>query len=171
MKGQKMRFNYIAKCTQCGNKTKEIKTKPEKIWEFFTNLEQNYKAWHPEDHALFRWTKGKPMEMGSKFYAEEYLNGKLRKFKGTIGEIIPNRKIVFKYSFPLSLASPGNEFQIEPKDSYSVFTAVGYVRCIRFYRLIAKKHVDTVIEIGKKHVKEEGENLKKILEKKNSYYI
>jgi hypothetical protein len=27
----------------------EIKTTPEKIWEFFTNLEQNYKTWHPED--------------------------------------------------------------------------------------------------------------------------
>jgi len=39
------------------------------------------------------------------------------------------------------------------------------VRCIRFYRFISKNHVDTAIEVGKKHVKEEGENLKKILEK------
>ncbi len=34
----------------------EIKTTPEKIWEFFSNLEKNYKAWHPKDHILFKWT-------------------------------------------------------------------------------------------------------------------
>ena len=142
----------------------EIKTTPEKIWEFFTNLDKNYKTWHPEDHIVFKWTKGKPMEAGSKWYGEEYLMGNLKKLKGTIGEVVPNRKIVFKYSFPISLMSPGFEWQIEPKGSNSVFTAIGYVRCIRFYRLIAKKGMETLIEVGKKHVKEEGENLKKILE-------
>ena len=30
------------------------------------------------------------------------------------------------------------------------------------------KDMDTLIVVGKKHVKEEGENLKKILEKKNN---
>jgi len=84
----------------------EIKTTPEKIWEFFINLEKNYKTWHPEDHVLFQWTKGKPMESGSNWYGEEVLGGDLKKLKGAIGEVVPNRKIVFKYSFPLSLVSP-----------------------------------------------------------------
>ena len=146
----------------------EIKTTPEKIWEFFTNLEQNYKTWHPEEHVLFQWTKGKPMESGSSWYGEEFLMGKLRKFKGTIGEVVPNRKIVFKYSFPISLVSPGFEWQIEPKGSNSVFTAISYVSCEGFFRKFMKyseyKRMETLIEVGKKHVKEEGENLKKILE-------
>ena len=142
----------------------EIKTTPEKIWEFFTDLEKNYKAWHPEDHVLFKWTKGKPMETGSIFYAEEFVMGKIKKFKGTIDEVIPNRKIVFKYSFPLSLVSPGFEWQIEPKGSNSVFTALSYIRYMGLWRLISPKGIDTLIEIGGKHVKEEGENLKKILE-------
>ena len=94
--------------------------------------------------------------------------GELRKLKGTIGEVVPNRKIVFNYGFPISLVSPGFEWLIEPKGSYSVFTAVGYVRCMRFYRLIARKHVDTSMEVGKKHIREEGENLKKILESKKN---
>ena len=143
----------------------EIKTTPEKIWDFFYNLEKNYKTWHPEEHVLFKWTEGKPMETGSKWYGEEYLNGKLRKLKGTISEAVPNRKISFKFPFPMSLVSPGFEWLIEPEGSNSVFTAVGYIRCIGFYRLIAKKHMDELIEVDKKHVKEEGENLKKILEK------
>ena len=146
----------------------EIKTTPEKIWEFFSNLDKNYKTWHPKDHIIFRWTKGKPMTAGSSWYAEEILEGKLAKLRGTIGEVIPHKKIVFKYSFPLSLASPGFEWLIETKGLNSVFTAIGYVRCIGFYRLFAKKHVDTKIEVGKKHIREEGENLKKILEGKSS---
>ncbi len=147
----------------------EIKTKPEKIWEFFTSLEKNYKVWHPDDHVLFKWTKGKPMERGSSFYGEEFMMGKIKKFKGTIDEVIPNRKIVFKYSFPLLLISPGFEWQIEPKGSNSVFTAISYIRCEKFMRKLLKyseyKGMETLIKAGKKHVKEEGENLKKILEK------
>ena len=49
------------------------------------------------------------MEKGSKLYGEEFLMRKLRKFKGTIGEVVQNRNIVFKYSFPAYLASHGFE--------------------------------------------------------------
>ncbi len=142
----------------------EIKASPESIWDFFANLEQNYKAWHPESHVLFKWTKGKPMEKGSRWYGEEILHGKLAKLRGTIGEVIPNRKIEFKYVFPLSLVSPGFDWRIEPKGECSVFTAVGYVKAFEFYRLIARNHVDTGMEAGKQHIREEGENLKKLLE-------
>ncbi len=146
----------------------EIKTTPEKIWEFFTNLEQNYKTWHPEDHIIFQWTKGKPMNVGSNFYAEEYMMGDLKKLKGTCVEIVPNRKVVFKFPFPISLISPKLEWLIEPKGSNSVFTAILYVRAERFYRKFLRRRMEIIIEVAKKHMKEEGENLKKILEKKNN---
>lgn len=146
----------------------EIRTTPEEIWEFFIHLEENYKIWHPEDHILFKWTKGSPMESGSSCYGEEILGGELKRLKATIGEVVPNRKIVFRYTFPLSLVSPGFEWLIEPKGSHSIFTALGYVRCMRFYRFIARKHVDTSMKVGKKHIREEGENLRRILESKKS---
>ena len=143
----------------------EIKTTPEKIWEFFINLDKNYKSWHPEDHIVFKWTKGKPMETGSHYYGEEIMNGNVKKFKGIIGEVIPYRKIVFKFTFPVTLVSPYFEWRIEPKGSHSVFTAITIVRCERFYRkIMGKKGWNTLIKTGKKHVREEGENLKKILE-------
>ena len=145
----------------------EIKTTPEKIWEFFINLDKNYKTWHPEDHVEFKWTKGKPMVTGSHWYAEETFEGHSKKIKGTIGEVIPNRKIVFRCSFPVTLISPGFEWHIEPKGSYSVFTAISIIKCEGFYRKISKKQMETAIRITKKHVKEEGENLKRILEKIN----
>lgn len=142
----------------------EIKTTPEKIWEFFTNLEKNYKAWHPKDHIVFKWTKGKPMESGSSWYGEEVVRGKVFKLKGSIGEVTPNRKIVFKYSFPISFVAPWFEWSIEPKDSISVFTARSYLRAGEFYLKYFKKEMEFKLEIHYQHVKEEGENLKKILE-------
>jgi len=152
----------------------EIKATPEKIWGFFANLDKNYKAWHPTDHVLFKWTKGKPMETGSEWYGKECLQGELMKGKGTIGEVIPNRKIVFKNAFPLSIVSPGFEWRIEPKGPNSIFTAVSYINAERIMRKLMPifhhhdhKDMETLIAVGKKHVKEEGENLKKILEKKN----
>ena len=144
----------------------EIKTKPEKIWEFFTNLEKNYKTWHPQDHILFKWTKGKPMESGSNWYGEEVVRGKVFKLKGTIGEVIKNRKIVFKYSFPVSLVAPRFEWLIEPKGPNSVFIAKSYLRAGDLFCKfkLSRKEMETKIEMHNKHVGEEGENLKKILE-------
>lgn len=146
----------------------EINTTPEKIREFFTNLESNYKAWHPEDHVVFKWTKGKPMESGSGWYGEEIVKGKVFKLKGTIGEVIPNRKIVFKYSFPISLVAPKFEWLIESKGSTTFFTAISYLRAGEIFLKYFKKEMETKLEMHDKHVKEEGENLKKILESENN---
>ncbi|MFC1786805.1 SRPBCC family protein [Halobacteriota archaeon] len=143
----------------------EINTTPKKIWEFFYNIEKNYTKWHPEDHILFKWTKGRPQEEGSTFYAEQYVMGELKKYKGTIVEIVPNKKIVSKFSFPISLISPKIEWLIEPKGSNSVFTAITYMRAGSLLSKIFKKGMKTLIEAHDKHVGEEGENLKKILEK------
>jgi uncharacterized protein YndB with AHSA1/START domain len=142
----------------------EIDTTPEKIWDFFTELDKNYKAWHPQDHILFKWTNGKPMESGSKWYGEEVVRGKVFKLKGTIGDVIPYRKIMFKYSFPISLVAPGFEWLIAPKGSRSVFTARSFLRAGELFYKLSRKEMEEKIDMHNKHVKEEGQNLKKILE-------
>jgi hypothetical protein len=142
----------------------EIDTTPEKIWDFFANLEKNYKAWHPQDHILFKWTKGKPMEPGSKWYGEEVVRGKVFRLKGTIGAVIPCRKIMFKYSFPVSLAAPGFEWSIDPNGTRSVFTARSFLRAGDLFYKLSRKEMEEKIDLHNRHVKEEGENLKKILE-------
>ena len=83
--------------------TVEINTTPDKIWEFWANVNKNYKAWHPEDHILFRWTEGRPMEEGSKIYAEETVGGKLLKLKVTCVDVAPSRKFTLKLPFSSSL--------------------------------------------------------------------
>jgi uncharacterized protein YndB with AHSA1/START domain len=146
----------------------DIETTPEKIWDFFVNLDQNYTAWHPEDHISFEWTKGEPLALGSAFYARQYVKGKVTTFKGTCEEIILHRKIVFKFAFPISIVSPKVEWQIEPKDSICVFTAISYMKFQRLFRRLFKKHMKDSLELHDKHVGAEGENLKKILERQNN---
>ena len=69
-----------------------IKTTPEKIFDFFTNIvgDESYRAWHPEDHVALRWIEGQPWKEGSVVYAEEYIHGKLHKLKLIVTKIIKN---------------------------------------------------------------------------------
>ncbi len=139
--------------------TVEIKTTPEKIWEFWANMDKNYKAWHPQDHILFQWTKGQPMEEGSKVYAEETVGGKLLKLKVTCVDVVPYKKFSLRLPFP-DLLFASYKYVIEPRGDKTAFTAFTYLR----YPGFTRKRIAAVIEVGKKHVKEEGENSKKILE-------
>lgn len=144
----------------------EINASPEEIWGFFNNLEENYLAWHPREHVKFKWINGNPMEVGSSFYAEEYALGDVKQYNGKVVEAMPNRKIVFSLSFPISIMTPKFEWRIEPKGLISVFTAITYVRAGYLLRKILPQMMDKIIEAGKKHMREEGINLKQFLEKR-----
>ena len=72
--------------------------------------------------------------------------------------------IFYQSSFPISFVAPWFEWSIEPKGSISVFTARSYLRAGEFYLKYFKKEMEFKLEIHYQHVKEEGENLKKILE-------
>ena len=145
----------------------EIKTTPEGIFDFFAHLvdDKSYRAWHPDDHVAFRWIKGQPLEEGSVVYAEEYIHGKLHKLKFIITKVIPNRRIEFApLSRILRIYFPKNTFDIEPKGDICVFTASGYLRVGWLVKTFAKDKLNQGISSVSKHMKEEGENLKRILE-------
>ncbi|MCK4399309.1 MAG: SRPBCC family protein [Methanophagales archaeon] len=140
--------------------TIEIKTTPENIFEWFAHLDENYSAWHP-DHVKCCWVKGEPAEEGSIFYAEEYLHGKLHKLKFLITKIEPNRKIEFKLLFPMSIICPTGSFIIESREKRCIFTATLSFRFGWLFSKLAKNRVEAI----EKHIKEEGNNLKRLLER------
>jgi hypothetical protein len=145
----------------------EIKTTPEKIFDFFAHLvdDERYRAWHPDDHVALRWIKGKPWEEGSVVYAEEYIHGKLHKLKFIITEVVPNRKIEFApLSRLLRIYFPKNTFSIEPRGESCIFTASGWLRIGWLVKTLAKNKLEKGLSSARKHMKEEGENLKRILE-------
>ena len=143
----------------------DINASPEKVWEFLTNIEANYKAWHPEDHILFHWTKGAPFEKGSTFYAEQFMMGEKVKYKGKISECISGRKITMKFSFPLSLITEKIEMIIEKHGSGSTFKHVTYMKFKFLSRTIFKNRNIRMLNEMDAHVRTEGGNLKGILEK------
>jgi len=149
----------------------EIKTKPEKIFDFLVHLvdDESYRAWHPKDHVALRWLKGNPWEEGSVVYAEEYIHGKLHKLKFLVTKVVPNREIQYvPVSRFLRRYFPKNAFHLEPKEDTCVFTATGTYRIGWLVRTFAGNRLERALSSVKKHIKEEGENLKRILEAEGS---
>lgn len=145
--------------------TIEIKASPEQIFVWLAHFKENYLAWHP-DHVECRYLKGDPPEEGSIIYCEEYLHGKLHKFKFEITKFEPNSRIDFKFG-------PGmtGDFIIEPRGANSLFIADTYVGTkIPLLGKLLDKLMWTLLrrrlEAGRKHMAEEGQNLKNLLEGK-----
>ena len=146
----------------------EIEATPDKVFEWLVQRfkdKESYQAWHP-DHVDIRWIKGEPLQEGSIVYAEEHLHGYLHKLKFRITKVVPSRVIEYRSLFPLSILAPGNTFLIEPKGgNRCIFTAMGSLRIPRWlFEKLHKKHKGK-IEATEQHMKEEGENLKRALEK------
>jgi len=98
-------------------------------------------------------------------YAEECFEGKLYKLKFLVTKVIPNRTIEYiPVSRFMRRYAPKNTFSMEPKSDSCVFTATVHLRLPLLPRLLAKKSVERGLSGIRKHMKEEGENLKKILE-------
>lgn len=75
----------------------------------------------------------------------------------------PYRKFALILTFPRSLFCK-YVYLVEPRGAKTAFTALTHMQ----YQGFARKRIESVIEVGKKHVDEEGENLKKILENENN---
>ena len=85
----------------------EIKASPEQIFDWFAHLEENYLAWHPQDHIEWRTLKGNLMEAGSTFYFAERIGGRTLKMKCRITGVEPNRRVEWTAIGPFSLLGVG----------------------------------------------------------------
>ncbi len=137
----------------------EIKTIPEKIEEWFKNLDKHYLEWHPDHVKFVKVTGG--MDEGDIFYFEEYLHGKLHKIRSRITKIEKNKRIEYKNLFPTSIICPKGSFIIESKGESCIFTGTVSLRFGWLITKLAKNRLESV----RQHMVEEGQNLKEIMEK------
>jgi len=145
----------------------EIKTSPERIFDFLVHLvdDKSYRAWHPDDHVALEWITGNPWEEGSIARAQEYLHGKVHTLKFRVTRVIPSRHIEYApTSRLLRLYFPRNAFAIEPQGAVCVFTATAHMRVGRLVKRFAGAKLESTLDAVKKHMREEGEHLKRILE-------
>ena len=149
--------------------TIEIKTSPEKIFEWFAHLDKNFNSWHPKEHVECRYLKGNPLEEGSILYFEVYLLGKLQKAKYHITNVKLNSRIEHKVGFPLSLLGAGGAWIVEPRGANSLFMNDVYLGSkIPLLGSVVDKLIQIFLgrgnEIIIQHMAEEGQNLKRIME-------
>lgn len=142
----------------------EIKTDPDKIWDFFYNLENNYKNWYPEEHHYFRWIKGKPLTEGSKFDSLEIVGGHKTRLKGVCVETVKNKKIIFKPAWPASIMCTRLEWVFESNKETTIFMAKTHYKFGKIFLRFKRDTANEIMEITKKHMDREGLNLKKLIE-------
>jgi hypothetical protein len=140
----------------------EIRAMPEKVFRWLINLKEkaDYQSWHP-DHVDLRWIKGEPFAKGSSACFEEYIHGRLHKFTFLCTKVLSDKMIEYRPMFPWSILMSKGTFVLEPKGQGScTFTATISLRLDQLYRKLTRSQLETL----RQHRKEEGENLKKMLE-------
>jgi uncharacterized protein YndB with AHSA1/START domain len=137
-----------------------IQAPPATVFAFFENMEQNYTRWHP-NHILFRWTKGDSLAEGSESYFEERIGHQLIKREVVYTRIVPNHYIEFALTTWLfRLFMPRLFFEMRPEGEGTRFIAEIHLRLGPISKWLNRKDLEDV----RQHMKEEGENLKQLME-------
>jgi len=144
----------------------EIEASPEQIMEFFLSFSENFHAWHP-DHVECRYLTPGPLREKSIIYVEEYLHGELHKLKLLITRIKPNSRIEYK-----TFLGTKGVFIIEPRGTSTLFTAEMHMGTKipllgKLIDRIMRTFFSRQLEGLGRHMAEEGENLKRILEQRS----
>jgi len=142
----------------------EIKTTLEKIEGWLRNLDRNYKKWHPDHRKWINLTGS--LNEGDIFYFEEYICKRLYRAKCKITKIKRNKKTSIEFKIISSLNRIFIEkgtFIIETKGDSCMFIATLSFRFGWLILIFFKRGIEAI----KKHMEEEGKNLKRLLEERD----
>jgi len=135
---------------------------PERVWAWLNDLPEHYAAWHP-DHVACRYERGDSLEAGAVLYIEERLHRRLHRFRLRATEVVPDRVVRYRdHGF-------AGAFQLEPTNGGTCFTAeltLGIRTPVieRVLDAVARGLLARRLAALQTHMREEGENLKRILE-------
>lgn len=142
------------------SQTTMISAPAERIFAFFENMETNYTRWHP-DHIAFRWLQQGRQAIGNRFHFEERIHGQHVKRvmrytkveKDRLIEFVPDNALI---RFFLRRVS----FVIEPMERQCRLTQEVQIRIGPIGKRLNRAGLAAV----EGHMREEGENLKAIIE-------
>jgi len=141
--------------------TTVVDAPPGEVFRFFEEMEENYVRWHP-DHVAFRWTEGDGLAEGAEASFEERIAGELQEKTVRFVQVDPDRYIEFRpTSLLVGLLMPHISFTIEPRAEGCELTQRIEVRTGPIGAWLNRREFDAV----RTHMRAEGENLKRILER------
>ena len=92
-----------------------IRATPERVFEFFENMDANYRGLHA-GHLLFGWEEGRGLREGAAFHVEEIIGGKPMQERASVTRVEPNRRIELAFTRrALRLVVPRIALRIEPE--------------------------------------------------------
>jgi hypothetical protein len=137
-----------------------IRAEPATVFAFFTAMESNYKRWHP-DHVLFRWLDPPALRQGVRFYFEERIAGKLLKKTVAFTRLEPPSLIEFAPTSRLfRMFLPRISFHMKPTDGGFTVTQDIQLRIGPLAARLNRREFEAV----RSHMRQEGQNLKRLLE-------
>lgn len=142
----------------------KIHTTPRQLFAWLEQMPQEYQAWH-QDHVACQVICGSMLEVGSEIECQEFLHGKLHTMKFRMTKVIPDKRIEFvviglgRGAFDVQITGAAVRFTAE-LDIGPEIPIIG-----RFFDLIFSSFFQQRIDAMRKHMEEEGQNLKAILEK------
>ncbi|WP_331236405.1 SRPBCC family protein [Natronorarus salvus] len=133
---------------------------PEEVFRYFEEMDSNYEEWHP-DHITFRWVEGEGLERGNRSYFEEVIGGTLMKKTVWYAAVEPDRYIELRPTSRLiRFVLPYISFAFEPDGEGCRVVQRIKIRTGPIGARLNRREFDAV----RRHMNEEGENLKRILE-------
>jgi uncharacterized protein YndB with AHSA1/START domain len=136
-----------------------IDSPPKPVWEWLSGLSEHYTEWHP-DHVSAEWEHGEPNQVGSILRAVEDLGGTREVLRFEMTSVEPPHRLEYRIRGPISMLLPGGAFAVVSDDRGSRFTATISYRFGRLTERLFKRRTAAL----QRHMKEEGENLKRIIE-------
>lgn len=140
-----------------------IRTTPGHLFKWLEAMPQEYKSWHP-DHVACRVIHGAMLQPDSEIECKEYLHGKLHVMRLRATRIDPGRRMEYEI-----VGLGRGAFEVIPRDDEVEFVAelgfgsdfpiIGRVMDALLRALLGHR-----LDAMRGHMREEGENLKKIIE-------
>jgi uncharacterized protein YndB with AHSA1/START domain len=59
--------------------------------------DEQYQAWWPGTHLAFHTVKGRPGQVGSVIYMDEYIGRRRLRMKGIVTEVVPGKRVVWQF--------------------------------------------------------------------------
>lgn len=137
----------------------EIDAPPERIWAWLEGLADSYTEWHPA-HESAEWERGAPNEVGSVLRVVEDLGWGREVLRFELIGLDPPRRLDYRLLGPISFLLPRGSFVVLPTASGAKFVAEIHYR----FGWLVERLLRRRFAVLRAHMREEGENLKRIIE-------